>query len=262
MAIVSSDLLTAMNGTSSSSSTTTSSSSLDNNSPDAIQNRFLTLLIAQMKNQDPSNPMDNSQLTTQMAQLSTVTGISQLNNSLSTLMSNLNSSQALSTANMIGHSVLAPGNSIQLTSDTTKDASGTETTSQKAVFGVNLSGTASSVVVTIKDSSGAVVHTTDLGTQAAGVVPVIWDGSNDTGGKVADGNHRFDPVVRYRFQRLDCVGRRQAQRHQCRHHQADRRRANSLIVITDNIRNKGISHEFSARSERTERRSQEPGRHR
>src|SRR5581483_11797495 len=116
MAIVSSDLLTAMNGTSSSSSTTTSSSSLDNNSPDAIQNRFLTLLIAQMKNQDPSNPMDNSQLTTQMAQLSTVSGISQLNNSLSTLMSNLNSSQALSTANMIGHSVLAPGNSIQLTS--------------------------------------------------------------------------------------------------------------------------------------------------
>lgn len=191
MAIVSSDLLTAMNGTSSSSSTTTSSSSLDNNSPDAIQNRFLTLLIAQMKNQDPSNPMDNSQLTTQMAQLSTVTGISQLNDSLSTLMSNLNSSQALSTANMIGHSVLAPGNSIQLTSDTTKDASGTETTSQKAVFGVNLSGTASSVVVTIKDSSGAVVHTTDLGTQAAGVVPVIWDGSNDTGGKVADGNYTF-----------------------------------------------------------------------
>ncbi len=190
MAIVSNDLLSAMNGTSSSSSTS-NSSSLDNNSPDAIQNRFLTLLIAQMKNQDPSNPMDNSQLTTQMAQLSTVSGISQLNNSLSTLMSNLNSSQALSTANMIGHSVLAPGNSIQLTSDTTKDASGTETTSQKAVFGVNLSGTASSVVVTIKDSTGAVVHTTDLGTQAAGVVPVIWDGSNDTGGKVADGNYTF-----------------------------------------------------------------------
>ncbi|EIJ47222.1 flagellar basal-body rod modification protein [Herbaspirillum sp. GW103] len=191
MAIVSSDLLTAMNGTSSSSSTTTSSSSLDDNSPDAIQNRFLTLLIAQMKNQDPSNPMDNSQLTTQMAQLSTVSGISQLNNSLSTLMGNLNSSQALSTANMIGHSVLAPGNSIQLTSDTTKDSSGNDVTSQKAVFGVNLSGTASSVVVTIKDSTGAVVHTTDLGTQAAGVVPVIWDGTNNTGGKVADGNYTF-----------------------------------------------------------------------
>ncbi|BEV15189.1 flagellar hook assembly protein FlgD [Herbaspirillum sp. DW155] len=192
MAIVSSDLLNSMNGTSSSSSTSsTSTSSLDNNSPDAIQNRFLTLLIAQMKNQDPSNPMDNSQMTTQMAQLSTVSGIAQLNSTLSTLMGNLSSSQALSTADMIGHSVLAPGNSIQLTTDTSKDASGNTVTSQKAVFGVNLSGTASSVVVTIKDSSGAVVHTTDLGTQAAGVVPVIWDGSNDAGGKVADGNYTF-----------------------------------------------------------------------
>lgn len=192
MAIVSSDLLTSMNGTSSSSSTTsTSSSSLDNNSADAIQNRFLTLLIAQMKNQDPSNPMDNSQMTTQMAQLSTVSGIAQLNDTLTSLKGNLSSSQALSTADMIGHSVLAPGNSIQLTTDTTKDASGNAVTSQKAVFGVNLSGTASSVVVTIKDSSGAVVHTVDLGTQAAGVVPVIWDGSNDAGGKVADGNYTF-----------------------------------------------------------------------
>lgn len=190
MAIVSNDLLNAMNGTSNSSSTN-NSASLNDNSPDAIQNRFLTLLIAQMKNQDPSNPMDNSQLTTQMAQLSTVSGISQLNDSLGTLMGNLSSSQALSTASMIGHSVLAPGNGIQLTSDTTKDADGKEVTSQKAVFGVNLSGTASSVVVTIKDSTGAVVHTTDLGTQAAGVVPVIWDGSNDTGGKVADGNYTF-----------------------------------------------------------------------
>ncbi|ALU89115.1 flagellar hook assembly protein FlgD [Herbaspirillum rubrisubalbicans] len=190
MAIVSNDLLGAMNGASSTSSTS-SSSSLDNNSPDAIQNRFLTLLIAQMKNQDPSNPMDNSQLTSQMAQLSTVSGISQLNNSLSTLMSSINSSQALSTANMIGHSVLAPGNSIQLMSDTSKDANGNDVTSQKAVLGVNLSGTASSVIVTIKDSTGAVVHTTDLGTQAAGAVPVIWDGSNDSGGKAPDGKYTF-----------------------------------------------------------------------
>ncbi|MDR6582072.1 flagellar biosynthesis protein FlgD [Herbaspirillum sp. BH-1] len=191
MAIVSNDLLNAMNGTSSSSSTTNTSSSLNDNSPDAIQNRFLTLLIAQMKNQDPSNPMDNSQLTTQMAQLSTVSGISQLNDSLSTLMGNLSSSQALSTASMIGHSVLAPGNSIQLTSDTTKDADGKDVTSQKAVFGVNLPSTASSVIVTVKDSTGAVVRTMDLGTQAAGAVPVIWDGTNDAGGKAADGNYTF-----------------------------------------------------------------------
>lgn len=190
MATVSNDLLTAMNGTSSSSSTS-NSSGLTDNSPDAIQNRFLTLLMAQMKNQDPNNPMDNSQLTSQMAQLSTVSGISQLNSTLATLMGNLNSSQALSSANMIGHSVLAPGNSLQLTSETTKDASGNDVTKQRAVMGVNLATNASSVVVTIKDSTGAVVRTMDLGTQASGVVPVIWDGTNDAGSKAADGNYTF-----------------------------------------------------------------------
>ncbi|NUU00202.1 flagellar hook assembly protein FlgD [Herbaspirillum robiniae] len=190
MTTVSSDLLTTMNGTSSTSSTS-SSSSLNDNSPEAIQNRFLSLLIAQMKNQDPSNPMDNSQMTTQMAQLSTVSGISQLNSTLATLMGNLNSSQALQSANMIGHSVLAPGNNLQLTSDTTKADDGTETTSQKAVFGVNLDSSASSVIVTIKDSSGAVVRTMDLGTQASGSVPIIWDGTNDAGSKAADGKYTF-----------------------------------------------------------------------
>ncbi|MBB5392909.1 MULTISPECIES: flagellar hook assembly protein FlgD [unclassified Herbaspirillum] len=190
MTTVSSDLLTAMNGTGGTSSSS-GSGGLNDNSADAIQNRFLTLLIAQMKNQDPSNPMDNSQLTTQMAQLSTVSGISQLNTTLSTLMGNLSSSQALQSANMIGHSVLAPGNSIQLTSDTTKAEDGTETTTQKAVFGVQLDSTASSVIVTVKDSTGAVVRTMDLGPQAAGTMPVIWDGTNDVGSKAADGNYTF-----------------------------------------------------------------------
>ncbi|MBP0596954.1 flagellar hook assembly protein FlgD [Herbaspirillum sp. LeCh32-8] len=190
MTTVSSDLLTAMNGTSTTSSAS-SSSSLNDNSPDAIQNRFLTLLIAQMKNQDPSNPMDNSQMTTQMAQLSTVSGISQLNATLSTLMGNLSSSQALQSANMIGHSVFAPGNNIQLTSDTTKAEDGTETTTQKAVFGVQLDTAASNVTVTVKDSTGAVVRTMDLGSQASGTAPVIWDGTNDAGGKAADGKYTF-----------------------------------------------------------------------
>lgn len=196
MSTVSSDLLTSMNGTSSSSSTsTTGSAGLNDNSPEAIQKRFLALLIAQMKNQDPSNPMDNSQMTTQMAQLSTVSGISQLNTTLTTLMSNLSSSQslqsAMQSANMIGHSILAPGNGIQLTSDTTKAEDGTETTTQKAVFGVQLDSNASSVVVTIKDAAGAVVRTMDLGTQTAGNLPVIWDGTNDVGSKAPDGSYTF-----------------------------------------------------------------------
>jgi len=91
-----------------------------------------------MKNQDPTNPMDNSQLTSQLAQLSTVQGISQLNSTLGTLMSSLAVQQPLQAASMIQRSVLAPGNNVQLTSNTTKAADGTETTTQNAVFGVQL----------------------------------------------------------------------------------------------------------------------------
>jgi len=189
MTTVSTDLMSTMNGT---TTTTTNTSSLTDNSPEAIQNRFLKLLTTQLQNQDPTSPMDNSQLTTQMAQLSTVTGISQLNTSLNTLMSSLQSSQSLQAANMIGHSVLAPGNNVTLTSDTTTDSAGVATTTQKAVFGVQLAANADSVKVTVRDSSGQVVHQVDLGAQTAGTLPVLWDGTKDSGGKAADGSYTFD----------------------------------------------------------------------
>lgn len=187
MTTVSSDLLTSMNGT----QTSTNTSSLNDNSPEAIQNRFLKLLTVQMQNQDPTNPMDNSQLTTQLAQLSTVSGISQLNTTLASLMSNLGASQSLQAANMIGHSVLAPGNNVTLTSDTTKDASGNDVTTQKAIFGVQLADNADSVKVTIRDSAGNVVHSLDLGTQTAGTLPIIWNGATDAGTQAKDGTYTF-----------------------------------------------------------------------
>ncbi|HZS80518.1 MAG TPA: flagellar hook capping FlgD N-terminal domain-containing protein, partial [Herbaspirillum sp.] len=146
MTIVSSDLLTSMNGMSAAASST---SSLKDNSPDAIQNRFLKLLTVQMKNQNPTNPLDNSQLTVQLAQLSTVSGISQLNTTLASLMSNIQSAQSLQSASMIGRSVLAPGSSVALISDTQTAADGTSTTSQRAVFGVRLEGHADSLKVNI-----------------------------------------------------------------------------------------------------------------
>jgi len=188
MTTISNDLMSAVNGT---SSATTSTSSLTDNSPQAIQDRFLKLLTVQMQNQDPTNPMDNSQLTTQMAQLSTVTGISTLNSSLNTLMSSLQSSQSLQAASMIGHSVLAPGNTLQLASSTSTDASGASTTTQKAVFGVQLASDADAVNVTITDSSGVVVRQLSAGAQSAGVVPVLWDGTNNAGSKAPDGKYTF-----------------------------------------------------------------------
>lgn len=189
MTTVSNDLLSAVNGTSGSTSNT---SSLNDNSPEAIQNRFLKLLTVQMQNQDPTNPMDNSQLTTQLAQLSTVSGISQLNTTLASLMSDYQSAQSLQSASMIGHSVLAPGNNVTLTSDTVTNDDGTKTDNQKAIFGVQLGANADSIKVTIRDSAGKVVRQMDLGSQSSGTVPVVWDGTNDAGTKATDGQYTFD----------------------------------------------------------------------
>jgi flagellar hook assembly protein FlgD len=65
----------------------------------------MKMLIAQLQNQDPTNPMDNAQMTSQLAQLSTVDGINQLNNTMTSLINNTQSSMAYQAANLIGHNV-------------------------------------------------------------------------------------------------------------------------------------------------------------
>src|SRR5512139_3712212 len=82
------------------------------NSTAETKDRFLSLLVAQMKNQDPLNPLDNAQVTSQMAQLSTVQGIEDMNSKLAALASSLGTNQMAQAANLIGRGVLVPGNSI------------------------------------------------------------------------------------------------------------------------------------------------------
>src|SRR5574340_419013 len=72
------------------------------------EDRFLQLLVTQMKNQDPLNPMDNAEITSQMAQLSTVEGIDKLNGTAQSLSSSLLASQTVQAASLVGHGVLAP----------------------------------------------------------------------------------------------------------------------------------------------------------
>lgn len=82
---------------SSSSSTTTTKTAAEEQ-----QDRFLTLLVTQLKNQDPLNPMDNAEMTSQMAQMSTVSGIEKLNTTLNSLVDNIGTSQSMQAASMIG----------------------------------------------------------------------------------------------------------------------------------------------------------------
>ncbi len=130
----------------------------------AAADRFLKLLVTQMKNQDPLNPMDNAQITSQMAQISTVSGIEKLNTTVSGLNGQFVQLQALAGASLVGHDVTLAGHRLSI-----QDGVG--------VGGVELAATAESVKVEILSPGGQVVDTLDLGTQAAGRHGFTWDAS-------------------------------------------------------------------------------------
>jgi flagellar basal-body rod modification protein FlgD len=138
----------------------------------------MTLLVTQMKNQDPLSPLDNAQVTSQLAQLSTVTGIDKLNQSIGDLMGSYQVSQSLQAANMIGHGVLAPGSGVDLVKG-------------QALMGMELTEPVDKVQVTIFDSSGREVRKLDLGAPPVGTIPVRWDGMAADGSAAADGRYTF-----------------------------------------------------------------------
>lgn len=148
------------------------------------QSQFLTLLVTQLQNQDPLNPMDNAEVTSQIAQLSTVNGINQLNNTLRALSGQVDMSQSMQAANLIGKEVLVPGEKISLGST---DVDGVKTPAATP-FGVDLISDAAKMVVTIQDASGKAVRQIELeGPHTAGVFSMQWDGNDDAGLPVGDG---------------------------------------------------------------------------
>jgi flagellar basal-body rod modification protein FlgD len=159
---------------SSATSTGSSSSATSAASASATEDRFLKLLVAQMKNQDPLNPLDNAQVTSQMAQLSTVTGIEKLNATLQAQTQ----AQSLQSVSMIGHSVLATGDALTLSGGI-------------SAGGFDLAKDADSVKVSVLDSSGGVVKTIDLGATSSGISTFSWDGTTTTGATAADGDYTF-----------------------------------------------------------------------
>ncbi|SFN18111.1 flagellar hook assembly protein FlgD [Variovorax sp. OV329] len=149
-----------------------------------IEQRFLKLLVTQLNNQDPLNPMQNSELTSQLAQMSTVSGIEKLNSTMSGLLSQSGASQVLQAASMIGYAVLSPGNELAITKD--QATSG---------FAVELAGSAADVKVVISDADGKTVRTMEMGAMAAGVNGATWDGKNDAGDAVAAGAYTYSVVA-------------------------------------------------------------------
>ncbi len=142
----------ALNSTATSGKTANEASSAD---------RFLKLLVTQMQNQDPLNPMDNAQITSQMAQINTVNGIEALNTSVQGLNSQFVQLQALSGAALVGRDITLQGNKISVQDGV-------------ATGGFELAGTADTVKVEILNGAGRVVDTVDMGAETAGRRAFEW----------------------------------------------------------------------------------------
>lgn len=134
---------------------------------DATEDRFLKLLVAQMKNQDPLNPLDNAQVTSQLAQINTVKGIDRMNASLQALVDRGGEGSATEAAAMVGRSVLVEGDALELPKEGV------------ARGGFELAADATAVKLELLDERGAVVDARALGAARAGLNTFEWDGRAD-----------------------------------------------------------------------------------
>jgi flagellar basal-body rod modification protein FlgD len=146
------------------------------------QDAFLQLMVAQMKNQDPTKPADPTEFLGQLAQFSTVSGIENMKDSMNNLSEAMRGSQVLGGTSLVGHVVMAEGN---------KAALGAE----GSVYGsTTVPVGASEVTVMVTDESGQQVARIPLAT-TQGEVNFIWDGKTGSGDRAPTGNYKFTAVA-------------------------------------------------------------------
>lgn len=167
------------------SASSAAAASLASTSPSSAdsEQRFLKLLVTQLNNQDPLNPLDNAQLTSQLAQMSTVSGIEKLNTAFQSLLAQSGAGQVLQSAGLIGRTVLVPGHDLAV---------------QQGVatpFAVELPTAAESVQVSVSDAAGHTVRSFDLGALPPGVKTLSWNGLGDNAAPVADGSYTIKVVA-------------------------------------------------------------------
>ncbi|MBS0510641.1 MAG: flagellar hook assembly protein FlgD [Proteobacteria bacterium] len=140
----------------------------------AEESRFLTLLTTQLRNQDPTNPMQNAEITSQLAQMSTVDGIERLNKMFQSFVDAQGASDSMQAAALVGHGVLVEGRGLALTS-------------AGAVGGFEVDADADKVVLSVKDATGREVKQMSFADVAAGSHNFTWDGTTQDGSRAADG---------------------------------------------------------------------------
>jgi flagellar basal-body rod modification protein FlgD len=171
------DVLQGISGTSTAQKTTTSSTSADK--VDALgRDQFLTMFLAQLKNQDPLNPMESQEFASQLAQFSSLEQLFNVNENLASMMTAETDSSRVQALNFIGKEIVAEGDSLSLESG-------------KTVTGQFDLGAAAECTVKILNEDGETVRTIPMGYLAAGSQSFQWDGLDSSGNSMDSGVYTF-----------------------------------------------------------------------
>ncbi len=139
---------------------------------------FLQLLVTQLKLQDPSNPLDDKQLTAQLAQFSSLESLKNIEEGVKDLSSKLDNNTILSGIKFLGTRVKAPGKDVVKNGDSISQVS------------YRLNGDATRVYVNIFDANGNIVNTVELGAKMEGEYNFTWDGKDFDGNELPDGTYK------------------------------------------------------------------------
>ncbi len=161
------------------------------------EDRFLKLLVAQMRNQDPLNPLDNAQVTSQLAQINTVRGIEELNASMSKMAAASGTVSPMSAVGLLGRQVLVAADSVDWPGPSAATA-GTDAPDSGTAplrLGFELPADAKAVRVEVVDTAGRVVFAHEAQDVPAGVGMFEWDGTGTGGATAAAGNYRLRAIA-------------------------------------------------------------------
>jgi flagellar basal-body rod modification protein FlgD len=141
------------------------------------QDAFLSILVAQLTHQDPLNPMEDTDMTSQLAQFSSLEQLTNINDGISTLNDTMNQNDILTAVSFIGKEIKAEGYKVSLN----------EGNASTIYYGFG--ETVSSIKMNIYDEEGAIVRTVELGSKEAGTYQYTWDGKDEDGNDLPDGQY-------------------------------------------------------------------------
>ncbi|OED37930.1 hypothetical protein AB833_21890 [Chromatiales bacterium (ex Bugula neritina AB1)] len=141
------------------------------------QNEFMTLMLTQLKYQDPFKPMENGEFLAQMAQFSTVAGIEGMNASMSSFISEQTASQTLQAAGLLGKTVVTEGSSATLP----------ESGNLESLFSIPETSPKANVI--FSNAAGETVHAIEFSDLDSGIHKISWDGYNEDGNRAPSSSY-------------------------------------------------------------------------